>query len=216
VAVQPIVFEKPRRVGENDNIIYESADEKILGKGENTVVHPGKFYGTSVAIKRIFCQTQKEKQDKEREVDIWITLNTHDNIIKYLHKEVADDFIFIVMELCDGTLQDYLDDKLNFISKADISALEVLKQATLGLAHLHRYGVIHRDLKPENILLVRDSNGEIRIKIADFGISRIVNENTMTQTRKLGTKGWMPPEVLNPGPGKKAVIVSLFKEFMIL
>lgn len=50
------------------------------------------------------------------------------NIIKY-------HFRYIALELCSATLQDYVEKKLNF--ECTIDAVEVLRQATMGLSHLH-------------------------------------------------------------------------------
>ncbi len=48
-------------------------------------------------------------------------------------------------------------------------------QACEGLAEAHAAGVIHRDLKPSNLFLARKSNGTKRLKILDFGISKVTS-----------------------------------------
>ncbi|CAO1431240.1 unnamed protein product [Diamesa serratosioi] len=61
----------------------------------------------------------------------------------------------------------------------------------VGLRYLHQRNITHRDLKPENILV--DNNH--RLKIADFGISSIL-ENSMGMNQTcIGTLGYMAPEV---------------------
>jgi hypothetical protein len=52
----------------------------------------------------------------------------------------------------------------------------ILKQILDGLAFAHSKGVIHRDLKPGNILLERNADGELVVKIADFGLARVIGE----------------------------------------
>lgn len=60
-----------------------------------------------------------------------------------------------------------------------------------GLAHAHELGIVHRDIKPSNLLL--DETG--KAWIADFGLARIPNDNTMTGTGDiLGTIRYMSPE----------------------
>ena len=51
---------------------------------------------------------------------------------------------------------------------------------------------MHRDLKPSNLLIDED---EKRVKIADFGLARLMEENTLASTT-CGTPGYVAPEVL--------------------
>ena len=68
----------------------------------------------------------------------------------------------------------------------------LMQQSLRALKHLHDMGVVHRDLKPENILL--DANFDV--KLIDFGMSKILqNENALMDT-KLGTPYYVSPEVL--------------------
>jgi len=60
-----------------------------------------------------------------------------------------------------------------------------------GLAHAHGRGVVHRDLKPANLL--RSETG--RVKVADFGIARALEETMVTQIGTvLGTMRYLSPE----------------------
>ncbi|HEX5403828.1 MAG TPA: protein kinase [Pseudonocardiaceae bacterium] len=65
-------------------------------------------------------------------------------------------------------------------------------QAAAGLAAAHAAGVVHRDVKPGNVLLGDDGI----VKIADFGISRAVDDVVLTATGLLsGTPAYLAPEV---------------------
>ena len=57
-----------------------------------------------------------------------------------------------------------------------------------GLVYLHNQKVLHRDLKPENILLSNDYTA----KIADFGLSKILNDSIENFTNDIGSRGWRP------------------------
>lgn len=86
-----------------------------------------------------------------------------------------------------------------------------MHQITSGVAHLHVNNIIHRDLKPSNILIsISKSSDDCPVmKVADFGMSRIVPEdkNHLTRTKTndgyslilgpFGTDGWIAPEILN-------------------
>lgn len=63
-------------------------------------------------------------------------------------------------------------------------------QICQALAHAHQSQIIHRDLKPSNILI----NNQDDIKLADFGISKFVGEETLTHTGFLGTPIFAAPE----------------------
>ena len=73
-------------------------------------------------------------------------------------------------------------------------------QTADALAHAHRKGVVHRDIKPSNIILTMDDNKQDLVKIMDFGIAKMVGEETegaMALTRTgdvLGSPLFMSPE----------------------
>lgn len=57
-----------------------------------------------------------------------------------------------------------------------------------GLEFLHSFGIIHRDLKSLNLLVTED----FRVKVSDFGLARVSEENGMN-TGCCGTYQWMAP-----------------------
>ena len=115
---------------------------------------------------------------------------------------------YIATELCLGTLTDIVI-KEKYNGPPFGSNRRILRQIVSGVVHLHANNIIHRDLKPENILFsISDYDGHPVMKLADFGLSRIVSEDashlSRTQTdgyspvlRPFGTDGWIAPEVLN-------------------
>ena len=64
------------------------------------------------------------------------------------------------------------------------------------MEHLHANNIIYRDLKPENILI--DSKGNI--KLADFGICKVLDDCDRLTTTFVGTAEYMAPEVFNKNP----------------
>ena len=73
-----------------------------------------------------------------------------------------------------------------------------------GITYLHINQIYHRDIKLENILLQKDENGELKVKIIDFGFS-IWMAHDQREKIYCGTPSYMAPEILmkkpyHPGP----------------
>lgn len=64
-----------------------------------------------------------------------------------------------------------------------------------AVRYIHDCGIVHRDLKPEN-LIFRSKAEDADIMIADFGLSRVMDDKTLTMlTEVCGTPGYMAPEI---------------------
>jgi len=103
------------------------------------------------------------------------------------------------MELCEGSLKDYVEGKLESIPKDSLDDKIIISQITLGLAYIHDKGIIHKDLKLENILLKRYSPRLVFAKIADFGFAKELKPGKLefSETEHPGTDTYMAPELLN-------------------
>lgn len=102
---------------------------------------------------------------------------------------------YIAMELLEGEDLARRIDRDRVIDP-DLFA-DWLKQACRGLARAHGKGIVHRDIKPENIFLC-DSDGEVLVKLLDFGIAKgELGTPGLTSTSTgtfLGTAYYMSPE----------------------
>jgi len=133
-------------------------------------------------------------QDMDRlETEIEILKQvTHPNIICL--KDIYDtkSMFYIVTELVTGG---ELFDKIVEVGNYSEKDAAVLVQKMLSaIGYLHSLGIVHRDLKPENLLL-KDGTDISEVKLADFGLSKIVGQKVMMQTA-CGTPGYVAPEVL--------------------
>ncbi|MFT3774086.1 MAG: serine/threonine-protein kinase [Minicystis sp.] len=111
-------------------------------------------------------------------------------------EEDAEYGVVLVFELLEG---ESLIDRLKRTGPIPFDELyPIIEQVWIGLADAHRVGIIHRDLKPSNVFLERRPDGLIRVKILDFGISKVPKEvggETLTEMgQSLGTFSFMPPE----------------------
>lgn len=86
------------------------------------------------------------------------------------------------------------EDLLNYISKRakipENIAKVIFKQLIEGLKYLHSNCIIHRDIKLDNILIGLDG----KVKICDFGVSRIIKPNDIMHEH-CGTPAYIAPEI---------------------
>jgi serine/threonine protein kinase len=105
---------------------------------------------------------------------------------------------YIVMEYLEGSdLWEALEERGALpVEEAVGYAIEVCE----ALSQAHSVGVVHRDLKPANVFLARRADGSVRVKVLDFGMSKLESrlpERPLTDPRLImGTPGWMSPEQL--------------------
>ena len=88
-------------------------------------------------------------------------------------------------------------------------AADLIRSVLSAVAYLHDHGIVHRDLKPEN-LLFRTPEDDADLLIADFGLSRIMDEEQFhVLTTTCGTPGYMAPEIFKKsGHGKPVYVLS--------
>jgi len=115
---------------------------------------------------------------------------THENVIDIHSVEDAGPVPYIVMQCIDGKT---LEEKLSASGPLDLKqTLRIGYQIAEGLAAAHKQGLTHRDIKPANILL---ENGIERVKITDFGLARLADDASLTQSGCItGTPLYMSPE----------------------
>ena len=151
--------------------------------------------------------TCSEADDKEilNEINILRTLD-HPNILKIFEFYSNKESYSIVTELCSGgELFQEIVDKGPF--NEDYSAY-VMFQILSAINYCHNMKIIHRDLKPENILIVdRDKHNYPRIKICDFGTSKMFEKGAV-QKKLVGSSYYIAPEVLKKNYDEKCDIWS--------
>jgi len=184
---------------------YDVGD--VLGEGGygqvRKVTH--RVTGLERALKTV-TKSKLSAKDKNRmllEVALLKELN-HPNIIRLV--DVYDDpyFLYLVTEYCTGgELFDRIIEVRNF---SEGQAARVLYQVLSAIAYCHEHKIVHRDLKPENILLETDQP-DAGIKIIDFGVSAIFNEEKPLKDR-YGSSYYIAPEVINGEYNEKCDVWS--------
>ncbi|WP_437732867.1 protein kinase domain-containing protein [Sorangium sp. So ce1335] len=155
--------------------------------------------GRQVAIKLLRPDSKAKSSAAERfrrEARAAGSINS-DHVTEILDvEEDPEHGIVLVFELLEG---ESLIDRLKRTGPISFEELHpIIEQVWMGLADAHRAGIIHRDLKPSNVYLEARPDGSTRVKILDFGISKLPKEmggETLTEMgQSLGTFSFMPPE----------------------
>ena len=176
-----------------------------LGVGAYGSVEPLELHGMVCAGKRIhdiLINVENEGADEiahrfVEECKLMSELR-HPNVVQFLGLCLSptSSLPILVMEHLYCSLDDLLE------TAPDIPLYmkrSILRDVALGLAHLHgrHPAIIHRDLTARNVLL----NNNMRAKLADFGVARILNlpagKLEATLSRVPGTSTYMPPEVFS-------------------
>lgn len=184
---------------------YEYNSKDLIGHGAFAVVFKGrhrKRHILQVAIKSITKKSLAKSQNllgKEIKILKELTELHHENVVALLDCKESQHNVFLVMEYCNGgDLADYLNPR-GTLSEDTIRLF--LFQLAGAMRALYNKGIVHRDLKPQNILL-QHNNGKtfpppskIRLKIADFGFARFLQDGNMAATL-CGSPMYMAPEVI--------------------
>jgi eukaryotic-like serine/threonine-protein kinase len=172
--------------------------ESTLGSGGMAVVYRAEddILGRTVALKTLhqdYAEMPSFRRRFRQEARAMASLD-HQNIVKVYDISQDGEVPFIVVECVAGRdvgdlLANRRGGRLNEQFVRRIAA-----QLLLALSYAHRRGIIHRDIKPSNILLTQEGT----VKVADFGIARIVEEEDATGVpgEIVGSARYMSPEQL--------------------
>eukprot|EP00123_Amoebidium_parasiticum_P022992 comp9960_c0_seq1/m.4855 comp9960_c0_seq1/g.4855 ORF comp9960_c0_seq1/g.4855 comp9960_c0_seq1/m.4855 type:complete len:335 (-) comp9960_c0_seq1:310-1314(-) len=166
-----------------------------LGQGCFSTVYLAKdAYGRNVAVK-VISKQRSDRESVDAEIESLVRVRGHPNIMQLYDVLEDDKNVYLVLEYCPlGNLHEYLV-KLGSPLSED-QARKWFTQLVDAVTYCHNHGVIHRDIKNANILLALDAEGDLCIKLADFGLAKVTqdahSENLWTAT---GSPVFAAPEV---------------------
>jgi serine/threonine-protein kinase len=146
---------------------------------------------------KTLAQAREDAEERfEREAKVLAQLS-HPNCVTLYDFGSADDgsFLYIAMEFVAGiSMRRAIQRGLKFEA-----TLEITRQILMALRQAHSLGIVHRDLKPENIILsFRYEAQEPVVKVLDFGIAKLLQQDGVNSTAStgmlFGTPAYMSPE----------------------
>jgi serine/threonine protein kinase len=190
----PAAVDRPTVIG------YDILEE--LGRGGMGVVYKARHTRLDrlVAIKILPAEVSDEPAFAERfarEARALAKLN-HPHIVSIYDFGQTGEQSYFVMEFVEGA---NLRQRMRAGRLQPQEALQIVARICDALEYAHEEGIVHRDIKPENILL--DKKG--RVKIADFGLVKLVARKTAQYTltgpwQVVGTPHYMAPEQMDNVP----------------
>jgi len=168
---------------------------ECLGRGGMGVVYKArqKTLHRLVALKLLAPERVQDAKFAKRfahEAQALARLN-HPSIVTIYNFGQAGGFFYLLMEFVNGV---NLRQAMKAGRFTPEQALAIVPPVCEALQYAHEHGIVHRDIKPENLLL--DKEG--RVKIADFGIAKMLHANGsdvgLAESQPAGTPQYMAPE----------------------
>jgi serine/threonine-protein kinase len=179
--------------------------DRLLGRGGMGEVYEGTHLRLQrpVAVKVMHVELGSDEtfvNRFEREARAAARLEHPNAVHVYDFGSLEDGSAYLVMEYIDGvSLRDVLRKQGRFSLPA---AVDVMRQACSAIAAAHARGIVHRDLKPENMMLRADEAGRPFLKVVDFGLAKLLENQTSQLTKGqelMGTPRYMAPEQFASG-----------------
>ena len=170
---------------------------EVIGTGGMAVVYKARCHRLNrlVAIKILNDDYLEDEDFRSRfhAESQAVAMLSHPNIVSVYDVSTSQEADYIVMELIDGiSLKQYMEKKgvLNWKE-----TLHFAMQIAKALEHAHGRGIVHRDIKPHNVMVLKNGS----VKVADFGIARVMSKGNTLTKEALGSVHYISPEQAKGG-----------------
>ncbi|KAH0543520.1 hypothetical protein FGG08_002188 [Glutinoglossum americanum] len=186
-----------------------------LGQGHFATVYlcveksTGERYAVKVFTQRKGVDERTRNESLQQEIAVLMSLG-HPNLLCLKDTFAEENRVYLVLELApEGELFNWI---ISHNKLTEDETRHVFIQLFHGLKYLHDRDIVHRDIKPENILMV---NSSLAVKIADFGLAKIIGEDSFTTTL-CGTPSYVAPEIINKGDRRYTRAVDIWSLGVVL
>jgi len=165
---------------------------EALGKGAFGVVFAAEWRGVRVAVKKLMGYVDDQMRENLRaECALMHKCSNHPNIVKFIGACVHDRSMCIVSQYCsNGSWFDALiTRKQRFAPR---NTVRMLRDAALGIIHLHKESIVHRDIAARNVLL----DEHFGVYVSDFGLARVKTQAYHHTKSSLGPVKYLSPEAI--------------------
>ncbi len=170
---------------------------EVIGVGGMAVVYKARCHRLNrlVAVKILKDDFTGDEEFRRRfhAESQAVAMLSHPNIVSVYDVSTSGDADYIVMELIDGiSLKQYMEKKgvLNWKE-----TLHFAMQICKAMEHAHSRGIVHRDIKPHNVMVLKNGS----VKVADFGIARVMSKSNTLTKEALGSVHYISPEQAKGG-----------------
>lgn len=176
-----------------------------IGRGSYSTVYKahknrGKYEVVAIKCIQISTLSRRSKENLINEINILKRIN-HQHVVSMRNFTWDAHNIYLILEYCPGgNLAEFIRRKGRL---TEFMVQHFAQQLVQGLEILHAENIVHSDLKPANILLSIPPVGScrnVKLKIADFGLSQRLQNNEKYTMGLKGSPLYMAPEVLKLEP----------------
>jgi serine/threonine protein kinase/tetratricopeptide (TPR) repeat protein len=162
-------------------VLDEFVVERELGEGGMGKVYllKSRTTGMCFAVKRAKGLSEGDRRNFLAELQTWIDLPEHANLVPCrFFRTVADEVLIFAEYVEGGSLKDWIDSRKLYEggeAKALERILDTAIQFAWGLHCVHELGLVHQDVKPANVMMATDAKTAVqglKARVTDFGLAR--------------------------------------------